>query len=185
METKRLIARSILEKAWSIVKPPNDAPLSTNLALPLLSKHLIPPAIVNSEGTVASQSPRSLAYSLGPTKKYDFVRAQKLLESELNRRCARISKHAKYNSKLSSDISRDLVIQLRRILKLEYLNSVRYKIIIMISVVQTVPNRLTHQSMAIVSRCLWNQDTDGSITVQAKIGYDMVATATAFIVYTD
>jgi hypothetical protein len=39
--------------------------------------------------------------------------------------------------------------------------------------------------MTLASRCLWDRNTDGSITVQAKLGYDMLVIATAFAVYTN
>ena len=53
--------------------------------------------------------------------------------------------------------------------------------------VEQFPDRLVLSSTAvvIVSTYLWNRATDGSVTVQAKLGYDMLAIATAFAVDTD
>ncbi len=56
---------------------------------------------------------------------------------------------------------------------------------VLISIVKTTPNRQIHQSIAIVSKYLWNRATDGSVTVQEKLGYDILAIATAFAVDTD
>jgi hypothetical protein len=57
--------------------------------------------------------------------------------------------------------------------------------VVLISIVKTTPNRQIHQSIAIVSKYLWNRATDGSVTVQEKLGYDILAIATAFAVDTD
>ena len=56
---------------------------------------------------------------------------------------------------------------------------------VLITIVQTSPNRQVHQSISIASRCLWDRETDGSVTVQSKLGYNMIAIATAYAIYTD
>jgi hypothetical protein len=185
METKSSTTRPIFQRASTITKQPSEQRISSNLTVPIHNKNWQRQASTNSDTSVILPIPRLPTYALTPQKKFDFLRAQKLLQLELNRRCGRISKNIHYDSKLSADLVRDLAIQLRRVIKPDYLHYVRYKIVVLISIVQTVPDRQTHQSMTIVSRCLWNRETDGSITVQSKLGYDMLAIATAFAVYTD
>lgn len=175
----------MLQRTSTLTKSTNEQQLSSNLAVPIHTKNWHRQPSTNSDATVINPSPRSSTYALLPQRKFDFLRAQKQLQLELNRRCGIISKHMRYDPKLSADLVRDLAQQLRRVIKPEFLNYIRYKIIVLISIVQTIPSRQIHQSLSIVSRCLWNHDTDGSVTVQAKLGYDMLAIATAFAVYTD
>lgn len=191
MEPKRLTTRAMLQRVVNLTKHAHDLQSSSNLTVPFWnSGSWHRQASTNSDagqglnGT-GSQSPRGPTYALGPHRKFDFSRAQKLLQLELNRRCARISKTLHYDPKQSLDLVRDLSQQLRRVIKPDTANNIRYKIIVLVTIVQIIPDRQIHQSMAIVSRCLWNRETDGSITVQAKLGYDMLAIATAFAVYTD
>jgi hypothetical protein len=185
MEAKRLTTRPMLQRTFTVTKQLSEQQISSNLTVPLINKSCQRQSSTNSDGTIINQSPRSSTYALNPQKRFDFKRAQKLLQLELNRRCAKILKTIRYDPKLSIDLVRDLAQQLRRVIKPDYLNYTRYKIVVLISIVQTSPNRQIHQSMTIASRCLWDKTTDGSITVQAKLGYDMLAVATAFAVYTD
>lgn len=185
METKPFITHSMLQRTSTLTKPLNEQQLSSNLTVPINTKIWHRQASQNSDATIVNPSPRLSTYALEPQRKFDFLRAQKHLQLELNRRCGKISKHIRYDPKLSTDLVRDLAQQLRRVIKPDYLNYIRYKIIVLISIVQTIPNRDIHQSMTIASRCLWNHNTDGSVTVQTKLGYDMIAIATAFAVYTD
>lgn len=175
----------MLQKVFIITKPTTDQTISSTLAVPLLNKAVQLPGNVVVEPNVAVQSPRSSAYGATAPVKFDFSRAQKLIQLELNRRCSKLSKNMRYDPKTSIDLARDVAQQLRRVIKPETLNCARYKIIVIGSVVQTKPNRQIHQSVNIVSRCLWDQDTDGSVTVQSKLGHDMFVTATLFAVYTD
>lgn len=167
-------------------KQSHEQQLSSNLTVPSVNKLWHRQASTNSDASVINASPRSSStYALVPQKKFDFTRAQRFLQMELNRCCGRISKNVRYETKFITDFTRDLAQQLRRVIKPEHLNYVRYKIVLLISIVQTVPNRQNHQSIALTSRCLWNPDTDGSVTVQTKFGFDMFAIATAFAIYTD
>ncbi|UJR23420.1 hypothetical protein I4U23_026426 [Adineta vaga] len=185
METKRITPRTLLQRVFTVTKQTTDQQVSTNLTIPILNKIWQRDISTNSEITSINPPLLQPTYALGPQKKFDFSRAQKLLQLELNRRCGRIPKSIRYEPKLSIDFVRDLAHQLRRILKPEYLNTPRYKIIIVVSVVQTAPNRQIHQGMTIASRCLWDGDTDGSLTVKTNFGYNMMAIATAFVVYTE
>jgi len=185
METKSFTTRSMLQRAFTLTKQPNEQQLSSNLTVPIFNKSWQRQASTNSDATITIPTPRLPTYALFPQRKFDFLRAQKQLQLELNRRCGNISKNIRYDPKLSADLVRDLAQQLRRVIKPDYLNCVRYKIIVLVSIVQTAPNRQIHQSIAIVSKYLWNRATDGSVTVQAKLGYDMLAIATAFAVDTD
>lgn len=185
MEGKRLTTRSNLQRTFILTKQPSEQQLSSNLTVPLGNKGWQRQSSTNSDVTIVNQTPRLATYALNPQKKFDFLRAQKLLQLELNRRCATVSKNIRYDPKLSLDLAKDLAQQLRRVIKPDYLNYNRYKIVILISIVQTAPNRQIHQAITIASRCLWDTNTDGSITVQARLGYDMLAVATAFVVYTD
>jgi hypothetical protein len=185
METKSFTTRSMLQRAFTLTKQRNEQQLSSNLTVPILNKGWQRQSSTNSDVTITIPSPRLSTYALFPQRKFDFLRAKKHLQLELNRRCGNISKNIRYDPKLSIDLVRDLAQQLRRVIKPDYLNYIRYKIVIIISIVQTAPNRQTHQSMTVVSRCLWDRNTDGSITVQAKLGYDMLVIGTAFAVYTD
>ncbi|CAF0751084.1 unnamed protein product [Adineta steineri] len=186
MEAKRLPAtHGLLQRAFTVTKRTNDQQTSTNLTIPVWNKNWQREISTNSDITTVNLSSQLPTYALEPQKKFDFSRAQKHLQLELNRRCGKISRTIRYDPKLALDLVRDLAQQLRRVIKPDYLNFVRYKIIICVSIVQTAPSRQIHQSMSIASRCLWNQDTDRSITVKTNFGYDMIATATAFIVYTD
>ncbi|CAF0769719.1 unnamed protein product [Rotaria sordida] len=184
MDTKRLTPRHVFQGVLLFTPPLSEQKLlSSSLTVPSWNKNARSSTI--SDTVVINQSPRASTYSLGPTKKFDFSRAQKVLQSELTRHCAKVPRYVRYDSKLSNDLAYDLARQLRRVMKADNLNYTRYKIVVLISIVQMAPSRQIHQSMAIVSRCLWDRDTDGSITAQTKLGYDMVAVATAFAVYTD
>lgn len=186
METQTLSTRSMLQRAFTLTKQTNEQQLSTNLTVPSLNKAWPRQGSVNSDVTTSiNPSPRSASFALAPQRKFDFLRAQKFLQLELNRRCGKIATNVRYDPKLCIDLVRDLAHQLRRIIKPDYLNYVRYKIIVIINIVQTKPNRQIHQAITMVSRCLWNHETDGSVTVQTKLGFDMLAVATAFAIYTD
>jgi hypothetical protein len=186
METsKSFAARALFQRASKLTRQSTEQRFSSNLTLPILRNRWLRQWSTNSDASAVNPIPRLTTYALVPQKKFDFLRAQKLLQSELNRRCGRLSKNVRYNPELTAGFVRDFAQQLRRVIRPDYLNCIRYKIILLVTIVQTLPNRQTHQSLTIVSRCLWNRDTDGSITVQTKLGYDMLAIATAFIVYTD
>jgi hypothetical protein len=187
METKRFTTRAMLQRAFTLTKQPSEQQqISSSLTVPAWKTGWQRQASTNSDATINNQSQRSISgYAVTPQRKFDFSRAQKALQLELNRRCGKLSKTIRYDPKLSIDFVRDLAQQLRQVIKPDYLNYLRYKIVVLITIVQTAPNRQMHQSMTIASRCLWNRETDGSITVQAKLGYDMLVTATAFAVYTD
>jgi len=182
METKRFTTHPILQRVFTLTKQSNDQQLSTKLTVPVWHKTCQQQASTSSDVTIINPIPQPSTYALSPQKKFDFPRAQKLLQLEINRRCGKISKTIRYDPKLSIELVRDLAQRLRRVIKSDYL---RYKMIVLVSIVQAIPTQQTHQSLIIASRCLWNQDTDGAITVKAQLGYDMVAIATAFVVYTD
>jgi hypothetical protein len=185
MENKAVFrARAMFQRVSILTRQSTDQ-FSSNLTVPVLRSSWNRQSSTNSDASVIVPIPRLPTYALVPQKRFDFLRAQRLLQLELNRRCGRISKNARYDPKLSVDLVRDFAQQLRRAIRPDYLNYIRYKIVLLVSVVQAFPNRNIHQSLAIVSRCLWNRDTDGSVTVQAKLGYDMLVVATAFAVYTD
>jgi hypothetical protein len=188
MEPKRLTTRAMLQRVVNLTKHAHELQSSSNLNVPFWNNNWNRQGSTNSYiGINANnQNPRGSTYSLGPPhRKFDFFRAQKLLQSELNHRCSRISNSLHYDPKQGLDFVRDLSQQLRRVLKPDTSNNIRYKIIVLVTIVQTTPDRQIHQSMAIASRCLWDRETDGSVTVQTKLGYDMLAIATAFAVYTD
>jgi hypothetical protein len=192
MEPKRLTTRAMLQRVVNLTKHVSELQPTTNLTVPSRNNgwHQQGSIIADiSQGLGVngnSQSPRAVSTSaLGPLRKFDFSRAQKALQLELNRRCSRIEKTLRYDPKQCLDLVRDLSQQLRRTVKPDILNNIRYKIVVIVTIVQTTPNRKIHQSMSVVSRCLWNCETDGSITAQAKLGHDMLAIATAFAVYTD
>ena len=172
-------------KATTSTKQFHEQQLSSNLTVPSVNKLWHRQASTNSDASVINPSPRSSTYPLCPQRKFDFTRAQRFLQLELNRCCGRIAKNVRYETKFIAEFTRDLAQQLRRVIKPEHFNCVRYKIVLLISIVQIAPNRQIHQSIALTSRCLWNPDTDGSITVQTKVGFDMFAIATAFAMYTD
>ena len=181
MESKRLTTRAMLQRVVNLTKHAHDLQSQTNLAVPFWNNDSNRQASMNFEAgqfTGVNQSPRG-----GPT--FAFARTQRAFQLELNRRCSRLSKSLHYEPKPSLDLARDLSQQLQRALKPEMLNNGRYKIVVIVNVVQMAPSRQTHQSISIVSRCLWNCETDGSITAQAKLGYDMMAIAIAFAVYAD
>jgi hypothetical protein len=191
MEPKRLTTRDMLQRVVTLTKHAHELQTS-NLTVPFSNNNnwhrqgSTNSDIVPGLGiTAINQSPRGATYALGPYRKFDFSRTQKNLQLELNRQCARISKSFRYDPKYCLDNVRDLSQQLRRVIKPDILNNIRYKIVVLVNIVQTIPDRQIHQSMSIASRCLWNRETDGSITVQAKLGYDMLAIATVFAVYTD
>jgi len=186
MEPNRLTTRAMLQRVVTLTKHAHELQASSSLNVPFWNRQ--PSTNSNSDFYLlgnGSQSPHGPTYTLVPTRKFDFSRAQRLLQFELNRRCSRIPKTFRYDPKQCLDLVRDLSQQLRRVIKPDVLNHIRYKIIVLVSIVQTTPDRQIHQSMTIVSRCLWNQETDGSVTVQTKLGFDMLATATAFAIYTD
>jgi hypothetical protein len=189
MEPKRLTTRAMLQRVVNLTKHANDLQSTTNLTVPFWNSSFHRQPSTNSDGGLAAialnQSPRLSTYALGPNRKFDFSRAQKVLQLELNRRCARISKTLHYDPKQCLDLVRDLSQQLRRVIKPDVVNNIRYRIIVLVTIVQTTPDRQIHQSMAMVSRCLWDRETDGSVTVQADVGYDMHVIATAYAVYTD
>ena len=185
METKSLSVRGMFKRASTLAKQSSEQQSTSNLTVPLSNKGWQRQSSTNSDATAVIPSPRSATYALAPQRKFDFPRAQRLLQLELNRRCAGISKNVRYDSKSAGDFVRDLAHQLRRVIKPDHLNYVRYKIIVLVSIVQATPNRQIHQSVAMVSRCLWNRETDGSVTVQAKLGHDMLAIAAAFAIYAD
>jgi hypothetical protein len=191
MEPQRLTTRTVIQRVVTLTKHTNELQALSTLSVPSVSgwnrQGSTNSEIVQVIGTNGnSQSPRGgLTYALSPLRKFDFSRTQKALQLELNRRCSRISKTLRYEPKQCLDLVRDLSQQLRRTIKPDTLNNIRYKIVVIVTIVQTKPNRQIHQSMSVVSRCLWDCETDGSITAQAKLGYDMLAIATAFAVYTD
>jgi hypothetical protein len=191
MEPKRLTTRAMLQRVVTLTKHAHELQSSTNLVVPLRNSNWHRQASTNSDivqalgGTVNNQSPPGPTYVLGPSRKFDFSRAQRVLQLELNRQCSRVSKLLQYDPKQCLDLVRDLSQQLRRVIKPDLLNYIRYKIVVLVTIVQTAPDRQIHQAMAIASRCLWDRETDGSITAQAKLGYNMLAIATVFAVYTD
>lgn len=190
MESTRSTTRAMLQRVVNLTKHAHELRSPTNLAVPFWSSSgWNRQASTNSEaGQIngVNQSPRGgPSFALGPTRKFDFARTQRAFQSELNRRCSRISKLLHYEPKQGLDFARDLTQQLQRVLRPELLNNPRYKIVVIVNIVQMAPGRQTHQSIAVVSRCLWNHETDGSITAQARLGYDMMVVATAFAVYTD
>lgn len=187
MEPKRLTTRAMLQRVLNLTRNVSELQSSSSLTVPFGHNNWYHQASSNSDTGqgLGAQSPAAPKYALGPQRKFDFSRAQKFLQLELNRRCARISKSLRYDPKFALDLVRDLSQQLRRIIKPDTLNSIRYKIIVLVTIVQITPDQQIQQSMAIVSRCLWNHATDGSVTVQSKLGYDMTAIATTFAVYTD
>ena len=176
----------MLQRLATISKDSIEQPLSSSVTAPLWNsawQSTVGPLV---EGLLSGQSPRVLpTFALGPEPKYDFSRAQKLMQSELNRRCRKLGHPAVYDPQQSSEVANDLAHRLRRVVKLDGLNGLRYKFVVLVSIVQIAPNRQVHQSMAFVSRCLWNRETDGSMTAQAKLGLDMMVVATAFALYTD
>ena len=185
MERKSFSIYTMFPKATTSTKQSHEQQLSSNLTVPSVNKLWHRQASTNSDVSGYNPSPRSSTYALIPQRKFDFTRAQRCLQLELNRCCGRISKHVRFETKFITDFTRDLAQQLRRVIKPEQLNYVRYKIVVLVSIVQSVPSRQIHQSIAIASRSLWNPETDGSVTVQTKFGFDMFATATAFAIYTD
>ena len=186
MENKAVFrARAMFQRVSTLTRQSTDQQTSSNLTVPSFRNSWQRQSSTNSDASVVIPIPRLPTYALVPQKRFDFLRAQKLLQLELNRHCGRISKTTRYNPKLSIDLVRNFAQQLRRAIRPDYLNCIRYKIVLLVSVVQAFPNRNIHQSLAIVSRCLWNRETDGSVTVQTKLGYDMLVVATAFAVYTD
>lgn len=189
MDAKLSPVRAVIQRVFTLSKEKDaiEQPTATNLTVPLWNTLWHSGSNPSVEGSiVATLSPRSLpSYVLAPQRNFDFSRAQKLLHFELQRRCNKIAKTFHYEAKFANDFARELSQQLRRILKLDHLFGQRYKFIVLASVVQVAPNRQIHQSVIISSRCLWSRDTDGSITVQSKLGQDMMTIVTAFAIYTD
>lgn len=187
MESKRLTARAMLQRAVALTRHAHELQSSSSLTAPPWHNNWLRLANTNSDTGqgLGAQSSVAPTYALGPQRRFDILRAKKCLQSELNRRCARISTSLRYDPIFAVDLVQDLTQQLRRIMKSDILNNIRYKIIVFVTIVQVTPNQQRQQSMAIASRALWNYETDGSVTVQARLGYDMVAIATAFAIYTD
>jgi hypothetical protein len=186
MDSKRLAARAMLQRVVTLTKNAQELQGGSNLTVPSRNTTWNRQSSVNSEVTAAlANTPLPPTYALLPQRPFDFCRTQKILQHELDRHCARISKTYRYNPKHCLDLVREIAQQLRRTIRPDLGSNARYKIVIMVTITQIFPNRQTHQSMAIVSRCLWNADTDGSMTVQSNIGHDMSAIVTAFAVYTD
>ena len=187
MEPKRLTARTMLQRVVTLTKHTHDLQLTSSLTVPSWNSSWYRQASTNSESAAIAASHISMAptYALAPQRKFDFYRAQKILQSELNRRCAKIPKRTRYDPKHCLDLVRDLSHHLRRALRSESSLNARYKIVVLATIVQISPDRQVQQSMLVASRCLWDRETDGSITAQTSFGYDMQAIATAFAVYTD
>ncbi|CAF3316900.1 unnamed protein product [Rotaria socialis] len=191
MESKRIRTRTMLQRVMALTKRANDFQSSVNLTalLPTNNWHLSTGINLDQiQGLKTNPTYQNLqltAYPLRPSRNFDFARAQKLLQLELNRRCASISNLIRYDPKNCLNFAQALSQRLRRVLKSDTLNSMRYKIIVIVTIVQAISDGRRSQSMAIISRCLWDHETDGSITAQATFGYDMLAVATAYAVYTD
>ena len=187
MEPPQLTTRAMLQRVVILTKHAYGLQTSSNLNVPFWHNKSFQQSSTASDigQRYNAQSPGASTYALTPQKKFDFIRARKFLQLELDRRCARLPKTSRYEPKLALDFVRELSYHLRRVLKPDPLSKVRYKIIVLVTIVQIPTDRQKYQSMAIVSKCLWNSETDGSVTVQCKIGYDMVAIATAYAVYTD
>lgn len=192
MESKRLRTYSMLQRVVTLTRHAQDFRSSLSGAQGL-SNHtgwhrqasLNYDQISGLHSKPTNQNLPTYLYPLGPDRKYDFERAKRFLQMELNRRCALISKQVKYEPKQCLDFVQDLSQHLRRVLKSDILNCIRYKIIVIVTILQTLPGGGRNQSIAIVSRCLWNHVTDGSISAEAPLGYDMLANATVFAVYTE
>ena len=183
MESKRLLTRPIVSTQS---KDSIEQQISANLSVPLWNNAWSTQANLISDVSVANQSPRPAAtYMLGPPRKYDFFRAQKLFQFELNRRCAAVSRDLHYDTKVSGDLGRELTQQLRRVIKSDYLHSARYKIVVLVAIVQTAPSRQVHQWITVASRCLWSRETDGFITARANVGFDMMVSANAYALYAE
>lgn len=188
MEPKRLPIRAMLQSVFNFSKDSHEQLSPKTLTIPLLMN----PPFWNSafsthnEGSIVSQTPRSSSLNaLGSAKRYDFARAQRILQTELNRRCMKIAKTIVYDAKFSADFARDVTAQIRRAIKNDYVHRTRYKLVILSTVVQIAPSRQSPQSMILASRCLWNTETDGSITAQSQLGLDMMAVVTVFVIYTE
>ena len=185
METNSLPTGSMLEMVMGLARNQEDQ-LAANLAVPMLLRAWKGSTSTANEGSVHSQTSRSIANSLSTMSfKYDFNRGQKTLQTEINRRCNKIAKHIQYEPKLAADIARDLAHVSRRALKRDQLLSLKCKVVVLATVLQLAPDRRFHQSTFLASRCLWDVETDGSITVQNSFGRDMIAVATAFILAAD
>ena len=184
MDSKRIATREILQKVVTLTKHAYDLHSATNLTVPTWSNHLYRQSSPHSEAHF-SHSPTIPTYLLAPQRKFDFSRARRIFQHELNRRCSRVLPTHRYQPKQALDFVRELSYQLRRIIRRDQLQHNRYKLVVMATIVQTAPDRQMHQSMSIASRCLWDSQTDGSITVQAPLGYDMCVIAMAYAVYTE
>lgn len=185
MDPKRSTAQAMLQRVMNLSKHAHNLQSTASLNVPSWNSSWYRQASTNSESGAANSVPMAPNYALGPQRRFDFNRAQKSLQSELSRRCSKIPRLTRYDSKHCLDLARDLCPQLRRALRSELSMNPRYKMIVLVTVVQITPDRQMQQSMSIVSRCLWNRETDGSITAETSFGYDMRAIATAFAVYTD
>ncbi|CAF0765180.1 unnamed protein product [Adineta ricciae] len=187
MEPPQLTTRAMLQRVVNLTKHAYGLQASPKLNVPFWHNKLFQQSSTASDigQRYSAQSPGASTYALTPQKKFDFIRAKKFLQLELDRRCARLSKTSRYEPKLALDFVRELSYHLRRVLKPDPSSKVRYKTIVLVTIVQIPTDRQKHQSMAIVSKCLWNSETDGSVTVQCKLGYDMIAIAIAYAVYTD
>lgn len=184
MEPKRLAARAILQKVVTLTKHAYDLQSASNLTVPTWNSNWYRQSSPHSEHNM-SRSPPIPTYLLGPPRKFDFCRAKRILQHELNRRCSRVSPTHRYNPKQALDFVREVSYQLRRTIRRDQLQNTRYKLIVMVTIVQAAPDRQMHQSMIMTSRCLWDSQSDGSVTVQASLGYDMYVIAIAYAVYTE
>ncbi|CAF0805257.1 unnamed protein product [Adineta steineri] len=187
MEPKRITTRAMLQRAVNLTKQAHELQIPTGLTVPFWHNTWHQQKSITSDTAyrLSIQSSGAPTFALSPQRKFDFIRAQKFLQLELIRRCSRISNLLRYDPKLAIDLVRELSHQLRQVIKPDVANNVRYKIVVLATVVQVAPDQQKRQSMAIASRCLWNHETDGSVTIQTKLGYDMMATATIFAIYTD
>ncbi|CAF1333615.1 unnamed protein product [Rotaria magnacalcarata] len=191
MESKRTRTRNMLQRVMTLTKHAYDFQSSVNLTAPLSmnSWHLSPGINLDQiQGLNTNPTYQNLQLTtcpLCPSRNFDFARAQKFLQLELDRQCASISNLIRYDPKNCLNFVQDLSQHLRRVLKSDTLNSMRYKIIVIATIVQAIPDGRRSQSIAIISRCLWDHETDESITAQATLGYDMLVVATVYAVYTD
>ena len=188
MEPKRLSTRALLQRVVTLTKHAHDLQSSSStLTVPIRPSYWKRQASTNSDtsGTNGSaQLVQPPTYALGPQRKFDFARVKKILQSELDERCSKLPASFPYHPRKCRDLVRDLAQHLRTSVKPELLSNLRYKLIVLVTIAQVIPDPDRRHSIAMVSRCLWDHDTDGSITVRAPIGSDMHAIATVFAVYT-
>ncbi|CAF1058715.1 unnamed protein product [Didymodactylos carnosus] len=115
-------------------------------------------------------------YSLTPekNKKFDIFRVRKLINNELNF----VPHTIKYDSKIYLELIKDLTVQLKK--SIRDVTYSRYKIVVIITGGQNNSN----QTLIYASRCLWDKTTDGSLTVNYKVG-DIYLLITVYFVYTE